>query len=56
VHAARALGLADRGRLEAGQRADFIAWPVEHPRQLAYGVGVPLRPRVVVGGTERVVA
>jgi imidazolonepropionase len=26
VHAARALGLSDRGRLAAGRRADFAVW------------------------------
>ena len=29
VHGARALGLADRGRLVVGQRADFAAWALE---------------------------
>ena len=53
VHAARALGLADRGRLAAGQRADFVAWPgVEHPAALAYAFGQRRAARVVVGGRE----
>lgn len=39
VHAARALGLADRGRLAPGQRADLAVWDLEHPRQLVYGFG-----------------
>lgn len=39
VHGARALGLADRGRLVAGQRADFAVWDVDHPRELAYWFG-----------------
>ncbi|MEO6747407.1 MAG: imidazolonepropionase, partial [Caldimonas sp.] len=30
-NAARALGLADRGTLEAGRRADFAVWDLEHP-------------------------
>jgi imidazolonepropionase len=38
-HAARALGLADRGTLAPGQRADFALWRAEHPRQIAYGFG-----------------
>jgi imidazolonepropionase len=38
-HAARALGLADRGRLEAGARADFVLWDIEDPAELAYAVG-----------------
>jgi imidazolonepropionase len=50
VHAARALGLADRGRLAAGQRADLAVWDAEHPRELAYRFGVnPCRERVVAG-------
>ena len=52
VHAARALGLADRGRLAAGQRADLAVWDVEHPRELAYRFGVnPCRQRIVAGRT-----
>jgi imidazolonepropionase len=39
VNAARALGLADRGTLAAGQRADFAVWDAEHPRELAYRFG-----------------
>ncbi len=52
VHGARALGLADRGRLATGQRADFVAWPLEHPNQLAYPFGQRLAARVVVAGAE----
>jgi len=50
VRAARALGLSDRGRLAAGQRADIAVWDAEHPRELAYRFGVnPCRQRVVAG-------
>ncbi len=52
LNGARALGLADRGRLVPGQRADFVAWPLDHPNQLAYPFGQRLAARVVVGGTE----
>ena len=52
VHGARALGLADRGTLVAGQRADFVAWPLAHPSELAYHVGQHPVARVVVGGNE----
>lgn len=38
-HAARALGLADRGVLAAGLRADFVLWDVQRPAQLAYAFG-----------------
>ena len=35
VHGARALGLHDRGILAVGQRADFVAWDLDHPNELA---------------------
>lgn len=38
-NAARALGCADRGRLEAGARADLALWEVAEPAELAYAVG-----------------
>ena len=53
LHAARALGLTDRGRLAAGLRADFVAWNVQHPNELAYWFGQRHGARVVVGGQER---
>jgi imidazolonepropionase len=53
VNAARALGLADRGTLAAGQRADFAVWDAEHPRELAYRFGHNPCRRVVCGGVER---
>ena len=56
ANAARALGLADRGTLEAGRRADFAVWDVEHPGELAYWFGRNLCRRVVAGGRERVPA
>lgn len=50
VHAARALGLPDRGTLAAGQRADFVAWDLQHPNELAYWFGRnPCRRRIVAG-------
>ena len=52
VHAARALGLADRGLLCAGQRADFVVWAATHPRELAYRFGHNPCRRVVCGGVE----
>jgi imidazolonepropionase len=50
VHAARALGLADRGTLEAGQRADFVIWDIDHPAELSYWIGGTLVRRVYTGG------
>ena len=43
-NAARALGLADRGVLAAGMRADAVLWRVAHPAELAYAIG--LCPRI----------
>jgi imidazolonepropionase len=52
--AARALGLHDRGTLEAGRRADLAAWDVGHPRELAYWIGTPqLRALLIAGQTVR---
>ena len=50
MHAAQALGFADRGRLVAGQRADFVRWRVAQPAQLAYWLGGNLVSAVHVGG------
>jgi len=53
VHAARALGLADRGTLAVGQRADLAVWDVAHPNELAYWFGRNPCARVIFGGIER---
>jgi imidazolonepropionase len=53
AHAARALGLHDRGMLAAGQRADFVVWDAEHPREIAYRFGHNPCRRVVRGGVQR---
>ncbi|MDO9075160.1 MAG: imidazolonepropionase [Rubrivivax sp.] len=53
VHAARALGLPDRGTLAAGQRADFVVWNAEHPREMAYRFGHNPCRRVICGGVQR---
>ncbi len=50
VHAARALGLPDRGQLVAGQRADFCVWDADHPRELAYYFGRNPRRATVLQG------
>jgi imidazolonepropionase len=38
-HAAKALGLADRGTLAVGQRADIALWDIDEPAELAYRIG-----------------
>ena len=49
-HAARALGLADRGMLAPGLRADMAVWDVGHPAELAYRIGFnPLHARLYGG-------
>jgi imidazolonepropionase len=50
VNAACALGLADRGVLETGKRADFVVWNVERPADLCYWIGGPLARCVVAAG------
>ena len=50
-HAARALGLGDRGVLAPGKRADFVLWDAGHPAQLAYAIGGRPRRQTVRGGT-----
>lgn len=39
VHAARALGLDDRGAIAAGLRADLARWSVATPAELSYRIG-----------------
>ncbi|MCD9096038.1 imidazolonepropionase [Luteimonas fraxinea] len=50
VHAARALGLSDRGTLAVGQRADFACWQVAQPAELVYWLGGPLLAMSFAGG------
>ena len=38
-NAARALGLADRGTIAPGQRADLALWDIAEPAELAYMIG-----------------
>jgi len=49
-HAARALGLSDRGMVAAGMRADLTVWNIKHPSELAYRIGFnPLHQRIFGG-------
>lgn len=50
VHAARALGLSDRGRLVPGERADIAVWDAADYRELGVYYGVPLCREVFVAG------
>lgn len=50
VHAARALGLADRGILAPGLRADLACWAVAEPAELAYRIGGNPNAGAVRGG------
>ena len=50
THAARALGLIDRGTLASGQIADLAVWNCGHPAELAYRIGFnPLSQRIIGG-------
>jgi imidazolonepropionase len=46
VHAAKALGLTDRGELRVGQRADVVQWRVRHPAELSYWLGGELIEKI----------
>lgn len=51
-NAARALGLADRGTIAPGKRADLALWDVGEPAELSYRIGVnPLHERIFGGKT-----
>ncbi|MBI3706405.1 MAG: imidazolonepropionase [Proteobacteria bacterium] len=53
-HAAAALGLAgDRGTLETGKIADFVAWDIAHPAELSYWLGANPAAWIVRGGKIR---
>src|SRR5690606_12223247 len=49
-NAARALGLADRGVIAPGARADLAIWNIKHPAELSYRIGFnPLHARIFGG-------
>jgi len=50
VHAARALGLSDRGVLAVDMRADFAHWNIRRPADLCYWLGGELAGTVFAGG------
>ncbi|WP_421855274.1 imidazolonepropionase [Oricola sp.] len=49
-HAARALGLSDRGTIAPGMRADLAVWDVAQPAELAYRIGFNPLHRRIFGG------
>ncbi|KPC25189.1 Imidazolonepropionase [Pseudomonas syringae pv. cilantro] len=52
-NAAKALGMsATHGSLEVGKVADFVAWNIERPADLAYWLGGDLDKRIVRHGVE----
>ena len=54
ANAARALGLADRGTIAVGQRADLALWDVERPGDLSYPLGFnPLKAVIRNGQVAR---
>ncbi|MEY3359233.1 MAG: imidazolonepropionase [Pseudomonadota bacterium] len=52
IHAARALGLHDRGTLAVGQRADFAVWDIRHPSELCYWLGGDLLRHLLLYGND----
>lgn len=52
VHAARALGLSDRGMLRVGLRADLALWRVRRPAELCYWLGGDLLRDLYIGGAR----
>ena len=50
THAARALGLTDRGTIAPGQRADLAIWNATHPSELSYGIGATTLHNRIFGG------
>ena len=50
LHAAKALGMANRGVLSVGKVADLAIWNCTHPAELAYRIGFnPLHQRIIGG-------
>jgi imidazolonepropionase len=50
THAARALGLTDRGQIAPGLRADLAVWDADHPAELSYPIGAEALSQTIIGG------
>ena len=50
AHAARALGLADRGTIAPGQLADLVIWNADQPADLSYRIGWATPHARIFGG------
>jgi imidazolonepropionase len=53
VHAAKALGLTDRGVIDVGKVADITLWDIDTPAELAYCINGH-RPSAIYKGGEHV--
>ncbi|HEX6930271.1 MAG TPA: imidazolonepropionase [Gammaproteobacteria bacterium] len=53
VNGARALGLADRGVLDVGKRADFTLWDIPAPEFLVYQLGGVRPESIFINGQEQ---
>ncbi len=53
-HAAKALGINNRGRLVNGYMADLAFWNIKHPSELSYRIGYnPLIRRIMEGSYDQ---
>jgi imidazolonepropionase len=51
-NAANALGLADRGEIREGLRADLAIWDVQSPAELSYRIGFNSLHSLISGGIQ----